>query len=225
MTKSALLLTSSLMLVSFILQAQDCTFYFPSKVGTTMEMKHYNAKDKLTATSKTTIIGKTGNSIKFTSEFWDEKDTRKSSGEYEVHCKNGDFIVDMSAFTRTMNLEAYKDMDVSVESDEMSIPASLQPGMKLSDGEVRIKISNKGIAIMNMTVKIYNRVVAAKEDITTPAGTFSCYRITYDVDSKVIFKTQYKGVEWLSQTAGMVRTESHDTKGKMLAYSVLSEIK
>ena len=78
---------------------------------------------------------------------------------------------------------------------------------------------------MNMSVRISNRKVEAQEDITTPAGTFKCFKITYDVDSKVIFKTQGKGVEWISQQVGTVRTESHDSKGKMLSYSLLSEIK
>ena len=39
------------------------------------------------------------------------------------------------------------------------------------------------MASMDMSIKIYNRKVEAKEDITTPAGNFSCYKISYDMES------------------------------------------
>ena len=225
MNKHNILFIFCILGATYGLKAQDCTFYFPQKPGTTLEMKHYNAKDKLTATTQTKIIEKSATSIKFTSEFSDEKDKKVHTGTYEVHCKNGEFTMDMSSFTQGMNLDAYKDMEIKFETDEMSFPSMLQPGMKLNDGEVRIKIANQGMTLMNMSMKIYNRVVEGKEDITTPAGTFSCYKITYDVDSKVLFKSQSKGVEWISKNAGIVRTESRDTKGKMVAYSVLSQLK
>ena len=79
---------------------------------------------------------------------------------------------------------------------------------------------------VNMTVTTQNRKVEAEEKITTPAGTFDCLKITYDMVSKIGFvKVQGSSVEWYSPGTGTIRSESYNKRGKLTGYSVLEEIK
>ncbi len=208
-----------------VVQSQDCTYYFPVKQGTSLEMKTYDAKDKVTGTIKQVVIGKTENSVKFNSEFLDKSGKSVSKGDYEVKCQNGEFVVDMGSFIRNMDMSGYKDMNVKVETDDMSIPANPQPGQQLKNGEVRMKVSNEVMTLLNMTIKITNRKVEGFEDITTPAGTFKCLKITYDIETKMMFTSRSKVTEWISQKVGLVKSEAYSEKNKLLSYTLLTMLK
>lgn len=224
MKKKFIFLMAALLGSAFVLQAQDCTFYFPVKKGATTEMKSYSGKDKLTGSSKSIVIEQSANKVKFSSEVFDDKGKSLSNDEYEVQCKNGEYVIDMNSFLKGIDKSAYKDMDVKIDASEMTIPAKLTAGQKLNDGQVSMKVSNQFMTILNMTVKILNRQVVSFEDITTPAGTFKCAKITYDVEMKMMGTTRTKVTEWLSEKVGMVRSETYDQKGKLAGYTVLTSI-
>lgn len=207
------------------INAQDCTFYFPVKTGTEIELNNYNAKDKLVGSVKSKVIEQTDNSVKFSSEVFDKKGKSVSKGEYLVQCKNGEYVIDMKSFLKGIDMEAYKDMEVDMVTTNMTMPAKLQEGQQLNDGSINIKISNQGIGLMNMTVNITNRKVVGFEDVTTPAGTFNCAKITYDIDTKMLMSSHNKIVDWISEKVGVVRSETYDDKGKLNAYSVMVSIK
>jgi hypothetical protein len=207
------------------LKAQDCTYYFPQKQGAEIEMKSYSDKDKVTSTSKSKVLEVTGGSIKVANEILDDKGKSVAKSEYTVTCKNGEFVMDMSSYLKGVNMDAYKDMDVKVETEDLHMPASLKAGDVLDDGEMTVKVTNQGFPMMNMKVKIYNRKVEKMESITTPAGTFECAKITYDIDSKVVFAMSLKGVEWISKNVGVVRSESYNSKGKLQGYTLLTGLK
>lgn len=208
-----------------ISRAQDCTFYFPHKPGAEIIMKSFNEKDKITSMNKSKVLEVDGNTIKIESEMFDEKEKPVMKSNYTVSCKNGEFVMDMSNYLKGVNMDAYKDMEVKVETEDMHMPASLKAGDVLDDGEMTMKIGNQGITIMTIKVKVYNRKVEALENITTPAGTFECAKITYNVDSKVGFSVSLKGVEWISKNVGVVRSESYNSKGKSQGYTLLTSLK
>lgn len=207
------------------LLAQDCTFYFPQKQGTELEMKSYNDKDKLTSINHSKILEVNQGTIKVASEVMDDKGKSIGKAEYTVSCKNGEFVMDMSSYLKGVNMDAYKDMDVKVETEDMHLPASLKAGDMLDDGEMTVKVANQGIPFMTMRVKVYNRKVEKMESITTPAGTFECAKVTYDIDTKVMFQMNFKGVEWVSKNVGVVKSESYNSKGKLQGYTLLTSIK
>jgi hypothetical protein len=116
-------------------------------------------------------------------------------------------------------------MEIKMETEDMSVPANPQPGQQLKDGAVRMKISNSVMTVMNMSVKILNRKAEGYEDVTTPAGTFKCLKISYNVESKMVFTVRGKGIEWISEKAGMVKSESYNEKGKLQSHTLLTSIK
>ena len=81
------------------------------------------------------------------------------------------------------------------------------------------------MTIMNMSVSITNRKVEAVENITTPAGTFECYKITYDVATKMMINVKMKATEWYAKNVGMVKSESYTSDGKLAGSTLLTGLK
>jgi hypothetical protein len=209
--------------------SQDCVFYCPVKEGTIMEIQHFNAKDKLQGTDKQTILSKQRNlndlSVTVKCESYDDKNVLQYDKNLTYECKNGVFSFDMQNMLDPKTMAAYKDMQVSITATNLETPGKLTAGQTLKDGSLLMKVSNQGMTLMNMTTTIKNRKVEAIEKITTAAGTFECYKISYDIESKMMFTITGKGIDWISENIGVVRSESYDSKGKLLTYNVLSSLK
>ncbi len=208
------------------LQAQDCKMYFPQKVGSVREMKSYTAKDKYTGKMVQEVLSKnvTGKNVDITvrTTVYDDKDAQTGSHDIQVRCENGVFKIDMTDYLSGL-LQAYQSMEVEMKGDNLTIPASLNVGESLPDATAEIIVRSGGLQIMDMTVTIMNRKVEAREKMTTDAGTFDCYKMSYDVDSKTrLIHMTTKTVEWMAGDVGVVKSENYDKKGKLASYSVLT---
>ena len=229
MNKLNILILLNLLILSEILNAQDCDFYYPQEIGDEIELQHFDQKDKLIGTSLQkikdvhTISG--GREIVITSTYTDKKGEVAAEGDFSVKCTDGVFYFDMTNYLNQQNMEAYKDMEVEVTSDELDIPKNAQPGTKLKDGKVTMNIKNGGMPLMNMTINIFNRKIEGTETITTPAGTFDCLKITYDSETKMIATIRNSTTEYYAKNAGMVKSESYNKNGKLTSYSILSRLK
>jgi len=228
--KTKTFVLTALLATQFLyLKAQNCESYFPMKLGATWEVKSYDAKDKLTGTnnSKITKSDGTTNNLSATVSFesFDNKNVSQGTGEYIIKCSNGVFSVDMKSMLNSKTMEVYKDMDITVTGDEMEMPSAPTVGQTLKDANLAI-IVNGGMTMMNLTMKLYNRKVAAIETVITPAGTFeNCVKITYDATTNMMFKVETSGIDWYAKNIGMVKSESYDSKGKKISSSVLTSIK
>lgn len=206
---------------------QDCTFYYPEKKGAVLEYKSYDQKNNLTGTTRSQVkdFVKNGNNLSavIETEAFDKKGKPLGTNEFTVKCENDVFYIDMKNFMNPQAMEAYKDMEVSVKSDNLQMPSNMKVGDQLNDGSLDITISNAGIKMMSMTTTITNRKVDARENITTPAGTFDCYKISYDLTTKMMMTIRLKAVEWFAKDVGMVKSESY-RDGKLSGSTVLTSI-
>lgn len=190
-----------------------------------MELTGYDKKDKVTSKINYEILEASANHAEVKGEMYDDKGKLFNTVEFGLKCEEGVFKVDMSSVLPSEQLAAFESMDVDIETAYISYPSSLSVGQKLPDGEVTITIKNSGVTIMNMTTSVVNRTVEAKENVTTPAGTFTCYKISEEtiVDMKMA-KTTSKAISWISENVGMVKTESYDKKGKLVGKTLLTAI-
>jgi hypothetical protein len=61
--------------------------------------------------------------------------------------------------------------------------------------------------------------------VTTPAGTFECYKLTYDmIIDFMMGSMEMKNVQYITEKYGAVRTETYDSDGKLLNYTVLQKV-
>jgi hypothetical protein len=214
----------------------QCDSYFNFKEGAEYEMEHYSAKEKLTGKSLSQVISIEDNggvliaTIKGTA--FDKKGDEISSMDFEYLCEDGVLKMDLNKF---IPKEMYGGSDVSfeMEGEFLEVPSNLEVGQTLKDGMIESKMvmeGNPAMANMTMTVKILNRKVESMESITTPAGTFSCFKITYNMESstKVMgmnTTVTLSSIDFLAEGVGVVRTESYDKKGKLSGYSILTAYK
>ncbi len=211
------------------IKSQDCKMYFPVKEGTEIELTSYDAKNKVTGTTHEKILGKetipNGIKINFESENFDKNGQSQFKKQYSVKCENGTFYFEMNNMMSSESMKNHKEEDVEIKSDDLDMPANLAVGQTLKDGTLTMTMKNTAIQMMNMTISVKNRKVEAVETITTPAGTYECYKITFDVETKMLFKMQSKGAEWIAKDVGMVKSESYDKKGKLAGSTVLTSLK
>ncbi len=215
------------LVISQFVNAQSCNAYFPFEENATFEITNYNKKGKAESIVKHEVgrLNDSGTAleaeVKMTTSDGKGKDVMES--EYNIRCENGTYYMDMSAML-SQGLEAYKDMEMEMSGDALEFPETLEVGQELKDGTTEMKISANGLKMMTMKYEMTNRKVEALEKITTPAGTFECYKITYDFEFKMMVKKKSKVVLWMAKDIGMVRSENYSAKGKLENYSELTKL-
>jgi len=227
MNRKKLLSLLLIMLPVMALQAQDCRLFFPDESGSVREMSNFERKDKFTGKSIQEIldVNRSGGKVvvDVVTRIYDEDEVEISSHQLQILCENGVFKVDMSEYLGDM-LKQYQDMDLEMSGDNLTFPSDISVGDNLGDASLNVKVSSGGITVMNMNVEIKNRNVEAREEITTDAGTFDCYKINYDMETKMgIMNMTTSATEWIAEGVGAVKTESYNKKGKLVSYSLLTD--
>ncbi len=225
------LLITCLTLFSLTLNAQ-CNNFFPIKNGTEWTFENYNAKGKPTGKNhqKVTafIPSSTGFTATINSIMYNEKGKELSKGDLGVSCENGVITMDMRKFIPEEQYKAFGATEVKVESENLQFPAKLSAGQVLPDGEITITAVGSQIP-MTMDVTIRERTVEAKESITTPAGTFECYKIKSKMHIKnqvgITMNFDFSAIEWLAPNGGMIKSESYNKNGKLVGSTILIEKK
>jgi hypothetical protein len=208
--------------------AQDCSYYSISK-GMVLGYQNMDAKGKVTGTSRSTCLDveRVGEStiFKMRSDYADAKNSKPSTYEFTMRCEDGKFYVDMRNFIDPNSMEGFKDMEITVDSKDLEYPSGLSTGQSLPDASITISAATGGVNLLNLVVKITNRQVVGEESVTVPAGTFQCYKITHDVETKLMFKMNSTVTEYVNMGAGTVKAETFDKKGKLVSTTVLTELK
>jgi len=223
----SILLTSALF-INQNLKSQDCDFYFPLDKGSKIETTDYDKKGKVTGVGTATILESTNSigsqSVKVAAEYKAAGSDSIFKTEYSVKCENGQYYVNMNSFLDKNALSGYQNMDITVDAEQMTMPANLTAGQVLGNGRVTAKIASSGINLMTLNTLITNRKVDGFESVTTPAGTFDCVKISYDMEVKVMFKVNMKCTQWYAKNVGAVKTETYDKKGKLETSSMITKI-
>lgn len=215
--------------MAFYLSAQECTYYLPVKEGSMTEMTSYDGKGKISGKTVQKVVKKeyagTQQKIKVSSQYFNPKGELQSSSEFEYSCRDGVFYMDMKQLLDPGMMKQYENMQVSVTAGDLGIPGKMAVGDELPQSSLSMSISNNGIVFLNFSIKILNRKVVAKESITTPAGTYECYKISYDIetDMGIGMKITSKAIEWTCPNIGSVKNETYDQKGTLLGYSLLTK--
>jgi hypothetical protein len=209
-----------------VVKAQDCPSYYPDRENAQMEYKQYDKKGKLSGSSiqKIVSIKKTASSVvtEISAEHFDDKGKSQGTVNLKARCEGGIFYIDMKNF---MAQPAGEDAQMSIEGGNLEMPSNMKAGDMLKDGNMKMSIA-AGAMTMNTTIAITNRKVEAVESITTPAGTFECYKISYDIATKMMgINSKLKGVEWYAKNVGMVKSESYSSDGKLMGSTVLASLK
>ena len=222
--KKLILLVIAAMIAAGGASAQN--IFFPAKEGMKLTYANLNAKGNVVSYTLQTIKKVEGSGdnliISYVGQVLD-KNRRPSSDNpleipYTVKIVNGVVEWDMKAFGAP-GTEAF----IEIEGDKLRIPSTLAPGSKLDDVKFTMTL-NMGFKVRT-EIALSNQECVAVEDLTVPAGTFKCYKVTQTSTATVMRKTVItKGITWYAPGIGSVKSESYDDKNKLQSSNVLHAV-
>ncbi|MEH6770637.1 hypothetical protein [Maribacter arcticus] len=224
--------TKSLFVLFFLigiisLTAQDnCSKFYPMTEGVSMEYTNYNKKGKVEGISsyKVTEINTVDNTTNATMaiNLKDEKGKEIYSTDYKLSCTGNMVTLDYESLLPSDMMNQYGDMDIEISGNDIEIPNDLRVGQNLNDANVTMKIGMSGIN-MNIAVDMLNRKVEKKESVTTPTGTYDCYVVYSENQSKMMMANQvYPSRVWLAEGVGMVKQETYKKNGDLMSSTLLT---
>jgi hypothetical protein len=196
--------------------AQDCKGYYFLQPNKTIEMTIYNKKGaangkQVYMVSNVTTNGGSTNATVNT-EMFSEKGKSLAKGHSEIKCTGGVMMLDMTMQLPQQQQEQFAKADVKADKIFIEYPVNMNAGDKLKDATLDMTIDNAGMK-QSVNMVTSDRTVVGKESVTTTAGTWDCFKITYK--SKITIKTMgigmpfnIEGTEWFAPGFGVVKTES-----------------
>ena len=222
--KRILLLVISALIVAGV-HAQNT--FFPTKAGLVLTYVQNDAKGKATGYTVLTIksVEGSGNNltINYVGQVLDKNRKPISDSPleipYTVTINNGVVEFDMKSFAAP-GTEGF----IEIEGDKLKIPPTLSPGDKINDAKFTMTV-NMGFKIRT-EISLTDQVCLAIEDVSVPAGTFKCHKVTQTSTATVMRKTSTsKSVNWYAPGIGTVKSETYDSKDKLQSSQELVEIK
>jgi len=221
--KTKIIILIGLYFISFTSVSQDaCKTYYPLEEGVKFEMTTYNKKGKKEGVVNYKVTDIDNDTATIETIIYDEKGKEIITSNYQILCEGDKISIDFKSMISPEMFKQYKDMDMDITGNNIELPNDLQIGQTLKDARMNMAINMGGIT-MNMSVDILNRKVNNKESITTPAGTFECYALSYDSEIKMGFKMKFIIKEWIAEGVGVVKSETYNKKGKLMGYSELTK--
>jgi len=196
--------------------AQDCSSYYFMQDKKTIEMTIYNKKGDPNGKQIYNVSGVSNSggttTANVNTEMFDKKgkSVTKSTGKYE--CKGGVVMVNMKMMIPSAQMEQFGKADVKADDVYIEYPSSMKAGDALKDANFNMDVDQGGLK-QSLILNITNRKVEGKESVTTTAGTWDCFKISYK--AKMTIKTagigipmNIDGTEWYAPDFGVVKTES-----------------
>jgi len=211
--RSSLLLL--LILAVSIINAQDCSKFYYFQNNKHVEMTISNRKGKETGKNVYNIsnVQQAGGTTSATisSEFFNEKGKSINQATNVIKCNGGVLQMDMKMF---ISGEQQTTATGTSDAAFLEYPVGMKEGDVLNDGTFKMDMKQNGNMNSTMEITVTDRKVEAKESVTTPAGTWECFRISYK--SKITTKIAGIGIpikasvtEWYAPGFGVVKTESN----------------
>ncbi len=147
-------------------------------------------------------------------------DEAKPPIHYNYKCDGDKIYFDIASMFRTEKKEG----DANFESGSIEYPINVKEGETLPDATGVMRTEKDGKK-MEMKYHFKERKVEGKEEVTTPAGTWNCYKISYvtevdmempgmDEKSKLMMKKmkdamKNKTITWFAPDFGVVKMEMY----------------
>jgi len=192
--------TLTLFTLSFLIAtrlfAQDCMQYMYMQKNKTIEMTAYNNKGDITFKSVTKVsnVSTSGGvtTANVVAEAYDKSGKLISSSNVAYKCDGGVMMMDMGVSApQQSQQQPQQNTKVTfkvINQDYMEYPSGMKVGDHLKDASSQMEVDmNNGMTSVT-TTQVTDRTIAGKENITTPAGSWDCFKITYKTTSSTAFK-------------------------------------
>lgn len=204
----------------------DCSKFYPMKEGMTMQYTNYNKKGKSEGTVDYTVakVTKEGGVTRadMSMTLRDEKGKEIFTSDYGIRCEDDVIAIDYSSLVPENMMEQMGEMEMEVTGTDIEVPNDLSVGETLSDANITMTMS-MGAMKMTTEVNILNRKVEKKEVVETDAGSFDCYVIYSDTQSRSMgINRTFPSRLWLAEGVGMVKQETYQKNGNLMSSTLLT---
>lgn len=223
--------TMLLLIAAMAATAQDCKSYYYMISNAAVEMSIYDGKGEIVGKQQYKIadVKKEGSDMvsTFSSSFLDKKGKEISKSEGKFKCNGVTISVDMKM---NMPNSPVQNMNAKMKSSDsyLMYPTSFTVGQTLPDGAFHIESETNGMP-MTMDFNVKDRKVEGKESITSEAGTWDCFKITYNIESKISIMgagvpMNLKATEWFAPGFGMIKSVSYNKNGKLMGSTLITKV-
>lgn len=213
------LLIAVLFLIGQVSFSQNCEAISPYQEGMTLEYTNYNKKGKVRSVESYTVksVDNEDGRMVIRLETTINNGKKKTNVKHEtLRCENGNFYIDMTGYLAHQNEDQKSTLELKAEGDFVEFPAEMNTGMELEDGNIELKLGDAAADFSLANMKVYNRKVLDDTSLTTKAGTFDGYKVSFDyLFDMGIIKLRGSGIEWYVKGIGIVKSESYSKKGKL----------
>ena len=207
----------------------DCKTLMNFTKGFKTQMTSYDSKNQVTGVVNQEVLGVSaeGADVVATCQIsMDEAKKRSKSDPIttKLRCRNGNVVMNFRDLmgSRTSFAEM-KNMEVKISGDEVEIPHQLSVGQSLPECTMSMQVVMNGNPLMTMSSTMKNRVVEKKELVSSSAGSFDCYKITYQIVNSTGMGEEFRYAFWVDKGL-TIKTATFDEEGKMLNYTILTKL-
>ena len=196
--------------------SQKCDFYYLQN-NKVVEMTLRNKKGKETGKIVYTIsnVNKSGNTTTSTvnSEMFSDKGKSITKATNTMSCTNGVLMMDMKMFIPSPQQEQMGQATANASNVYLEYPADMKEGDALKDGDFSMDFKSTSGMGGNVSVSVTERKVLGKESVTTPAGTWECFKISSR--QKIVMKIgigipmRAEVTEWFAPGFGVVKSDAN----------------
>ncbi|TVZ52184.1 hypothetical protein [Dokdonia sp. Hel_I_53] len=205
-----------------VVSQNSCSQFYPTEEGKTLIIHQLNKRERLSSITEFTVLEATTEGLKIGMILKDKRNEPITEATFRATCSNGTTLLEPESIMSGL-MRQYEAMEYRITGDAISIPNDLNVGQSLPDAEVTMVI-NSGIMNITSTVKMTDRKVVDEEAISTPAGTFDCFVITYTNTLQMGLSRTMKSTQWIATGLGMIQEETRKENGNLITKSVLYAI-
>ena len=148
------------------------------------------------------------------------------SYDYYVVCRKGQPLTDRSVLFDPRDLDVFENKDFRFEGTDIVYPVHIAVGDTIPQARYVVQVISGTVSFAQLITQLVQRKVTSREDVHTPAGTFSCYKIDYvkqrvNISRTISFRTSDRMADFVAPGIGTVRSETYGRFGRLSTYTVL----
>lgn len=213
---------------------QDCKKYYYMTNNAEVQITLFDADGSKTGlqtwkiSNVTNDAGGLKSTVNVTMTDGKGQEISKGSGVYK--CSGSKLLADVRLSMPQDQLQKNSGTtQAQVDNSYIEYPTTLSEGMVLPDAFFDLEVNTSGIP-STVKYEMKNRKVSAKEKISSDAGSWEAYKITYDAQIKIKMigigiPVVMKTIEWFVPNFGIVKSETYNKKGKLKGSSLLTKFK
>ncbi|MBO9154885.1 hypothetical protein ACFOTA_21905 [Chitinophaga sp. GCM10012297] len=224
-------ITSLFLCAAFGASAQDCKSYYYMLSHSEVEMSILDGNGEPVGKQliKVGDVKNEGGEMvsSFTSTLTMKNGKTMGQGQGTFKCGGSGISVDLKMMMPSGPM-AGQQASLKGSDGFLVYPSRLSVGQTLQDASFTMDTETNGMK-MTMKYKVTGRTVAGKEKVTTDAGSWECYRITYTGNFTMIMMgneipMNFTGTEWFAPGFGVVKSENTGKNGEKIGGMLITKL-